>query len=430
MTRIVTGAVLSFGASAADDLHEPQGAVVIGDDGRIIWRGARKALPETYAADPVDDYGGCLILPGFIDAHIHFPQYRMLAAPGKDLLDWLNRFTFPEEARYGDGDYAAAAAEKFLDRLAANGTTSAMVFSSVHKQCADALFAAGEKRRMAILTGKTMMDRDVPEAVRDTAEAGARDSEALYQKWHRRDRLRYVISPRFAVTSSEAQLRVAGELMQSLPDAPMQTHLSESPGELARIRALYPNDKDYTDVYDRFGLLSARSVFAHGVHLSERECERLSETESIVAHCPTSNMFLGSGLMSMGHLGKASRPVRLALGTDVGGGTSYSMLTTLGAAYKVQMLTGYRPSGVELFRMATRGNAEALALADEAGSLDIGKWADIVVIDPTATDVLASRQELSQSLEDSLFALAILGDDRAIRATYVAGRKLHERHTS
>ncbi len=427
MTRIITGAVLTFGATAADYLHEPQGAVVIGDDGHILWRGARAALPDAWRAAPVDDYGGCLILPGFIDAHIHFPQYRMLAAPGKDLLDWLNRFTFPEESRYGDAAYAAAAAEKFLDRLVTNGTTSAMVFSSVHKSCAEALFAAAEKRRMAVMTGKTMMDRDVPQAVRDTPEEGARDSEALYQKWHRRDRLRYVVSPRFAVTSSEAQLRISGELMQSLTDALMQTHLSESIGEVARIRALYPNDKDYTDVYDRFGLLSDRSLFAHGVHLSERECARLSETGSIVAHCPTSNMFLGSGLMSMGHLGKPERPVRLALGTDVGGGTSYSMLATLGAAYKVQMLSGYRPTAFELFHLATRGNAERLRLADEVGSLDEGKWADMVVIDPQATDVLASRQELSQSLEDMLFALAILGDDRAIRATYIAGRRIHER---
>lgn len=427
MTRIVSGSLLTFGTSPEDYLHEPQGAVVIGDDGRILWRGARKALPEAHRKAPTDDFGDCLILPGFIDAHIHFPQYRMLAAPGKDLLDWLSRFTFPEEARYGDALYAAAAAELFLDRLTTHGTTSAMVFSSVHRQCAEALFAAAEERRMAIITGKTMMDRDVPAAVRDTAEEGARESEALYQRWHGKERLRYAVSPRFAVTSSEAQLQVSGDLMRSLPGALMQTHLSESLGEVALIRKLYPNDKDYTDVYDRFGLLSDMSLFAHGVHLSERECRRLSETGSIVAHCPTSNMFLGSGLMSMSHLGQKSRPVNLAIGTDVGGGTSYSMLATLGAAYQVQMLSGYRPSAFELFHMATRRNAEILRLADEVGALDAGKWADIVVIDPKATEVLASRQELSQSLEDMLFALAILGDDRAIRATYIAGQKVHER---
>jgi guanine deaminase len=351
----------------------------------------------------------------------------MLAAPGKDLLDWLARFTFPEEARYGNAVYAKAAAEKFLDRLITHGTTSAMVFSSVHPECADALFDVARRRRMAIITGKTMMDRDVPATVRDTPEQAAVESEALYRKWHGKDRLRYAVTPRFAVTSSEAQLRVARELMTALPEALMQTHLSESPGELARIRELYPNDEDYTAVYDRFGLLSARSVFAHGIHLSDRECRRLSETGSTIAHCPTSNMFLGSGLMSMAHLGRAERPVAVALGTDVGGGTSYSMLATLGATYKVQMLAGFRPSAFDLFHLATRRNAETLHLADELGSLDPGKWADIVVIDPKATEVLASRQELSQSLEDTLFALAILGDDRAIRATYVAGRKVHER---
>jgi guanine deaminase len=429
MTHVVFGVVLTFGAEPEDCFHELQGAVVIGDDGRILWRGARHDLPEDYRPSPADDFGDCLILPGFIDTHIHFPQYRMLAAPGKDLLDWLHRFTFPEEARYGDEDYAGAAAEKFLDRLISHGTTSAMVFSSVHPLSADALFDAARRRHMAIVTGKTMMDRDVPASVRDSPEQGAVESEALYRKWHGRDRLRYAVTPRFAVTSSEAQLQVAHDLMQTLPAALMQTHLSESAGELERIRELYPNDADYTAVYDRFGLLSERSLFAHGIHLSERECRRLSETGSTVAHCPTSNMFLGSGLMNMAHLSNEARPVRLALGTDVGGGTSYSMLATLGAAYKVQMLAGYRPTALELFHLATRRNAEALRLADEVGSLDPGKWADIVVIDPRATEVLASRQELSQSLEDMLFALAILGDDRAIRATYVAGKKVHERRS-
>ncbi|WP_119393040.1 guanine deaminase [Taklimakanibacter lacteus] len=427
MTRIVTGELVTFGVTAEECLHVPNGAVVSGDDGRILWRGARQDLPEAYRAVPVDDFGDCLIMPGFIDAHIHFPQYRMLAAPGKDLLDWLTRFTFPEEARYGDAAYAAAAAEKFLDRLVSHGTTSAMVFSSVHKECASALFAAAARRQMTILTGKTMMDRDVPASVCDSAEAGARESEALYRQWHGKGRLRYVVSPRFAVTSTEAQLKVSGELLKSLPDALMQTHLSESIGEVVRIRSLYPNDTDYTDVYDRFGLLSERSVFAHGIHLSERECQRLSETRSVVAHCPTSNLFLGSGLMSMAHLRQGSRPVRLAIGTDVGGGSSYSMLSTLRAAYEVQMLTGYKPSAFELFHLATRGNASVLRLDEEIGALDAGKWADIAVIDPKATPVLASRQELSETLEDRLFALAILGDDRAIRATYIAGKKMHER---
>ncbi|CAN5437241.1 guanine deaminase [soil metagenome] len=427
MTRIVRGQIVSFGPS--DVLHEEKGALVIGDDGRILWRGPRTALPLAFASAPADDFGDCLVLPGFIDAHIHFPQYRMLAAPGRDLLDWLQRFTFPEEARFADAAHAAAAAGVFLDRLAANGTTCALAFSSVHKVCADALFRAAADRGMALVTGKTMMDRDVPESVRDDPETGARESEELYRAWHGQSRLCYAVTPRFAVTSSEAQLKIAGELLASLPGALMQTHLSESAVEIARVAELFPAAKDYTDVYDRFGLLGERSLFAHGIHLSERECARLSESGSAVIHCPTSNTFLGSGLMPMAHLANQDRLVRLGIGTDVGGGTSYSMLATIAEAYKVQMLTGFRPSAADLFRLATSGNAARLHLGDEIGSLDHGKWADLVILDPLATPVLAARHALSQSLEDVLFSLMILGDDRAVRATYIAGRKVHERST-
>ena len=429
MTRIVRGQTLTFGTSFADVRHEAVGAVVIGDDGKILWTGPQPRLPEPYRDAPVDDYGDCLVMPGFIDAHIHFPQYRMLAAPGKDLLDWLTRFTFPEESQYADETYAGRAAELFLARLFQHGTTAAMAFCSVHKTCADALFAAASRRNMALITGKTMMDRNAMPAVQDDPETGARQSEELYRAWHGQGRLRYAVTPRFAVTSSEAQLRLSGELLQSLPEALMQTHLSESPGEIAFVSQLFPKAKDYTDVYDTFGLLGDRSFFAHGIHLSERECARLSEAGSTVVHCPTSNTFLGSGLMPMSHLRHHQRPVKIGLGTDVGGGTSYSMLATMGEAYKVQMLTGYKPTAFELFHLATRGNAERLRLDAETGSLEAGKFADLVVLDPRATPVLASRQELSQSLEDVLFSLAILGDDRAIRATYVAGRKLHERAT-
>jgi guanine deaminase len=427
MTRIIRGETVSFGAAPDSVTHHEKGALVIGDDGRILWHGGFASLPPEYAAALCDDYTGCLVLPGLIDAHIHFPQYRMLAAPGKDLLDWLTRFTFPEEARYADAAYAAASAGIFLDRLFAHGTTAALVFSSVHKVAADTLFAAAEKRGLALITGKTLMDRDVPEGVRDDSETGARESEELYRQWHGRGRLRYAVTPRFAVTSSEAQLRLSGELLQSLPGALMQTHLSESRSELARIAVLYQNDIDYTAVYERFGLLGPRSLFAHGIHLSERELTSLSESGSTIVHCPTSNTFLGSGLMSMKERKRADRPVDLAVATDIGGGTSYSMLATLGETYKVQMLAGYKPSAAGLFWLATRGNAQRLHLDSEIGSLDSGKFADLTIIDPRATDVLSSRHDLSQSLEDVLFSLMILGDDRAIRATYVKGRKVHER---
>ena len=429
MTHVIRGQVLSFSDDGAPR-YETRGAVAVGDDGTILWSGPQALLPPVFRQADEEDYGEMIVMPGFIDAHIHFPQYRMLAAPGKDLLDWLSRFTFPEESRYGDAPYAQQAAEVFLDRLFRYGTTSALAFCSVHKLCAEVLFAAAQARGMALITGKTMMDRNAIPAVQDDPETGARESEELYTAWHGKDRLRYAVTPRFAVTSSEAQLRLSGELLAALPGALMQTHLSESPGEIALVGQVFPWAKDYTDVYDRFGLLGPRSLFAHGIHLSDRECMRLSESGSTVVHCPTSNTFLGSGLMSMPHLVKPERPVSIGLATDVGGGTSYSMLATMGEAYKVQMLSGYKPSAAELFRLATQGNAERLGIGHETGAIEPGKFADLVVLDPCATPVLASRHALSSSLEDVLFALMILGDDRAVRATYVRGRKVHERATA
>ena len=425
--KLIRGQTISFGANHHDITHHERGVIVLDTMGKIIWHGACDVLPQIYKNLPTDDYAANIIMAGFIDAHIHFPQNRMLAAPGKDLLDWLHRFTFPEEARYADQDYAKSKAEIFLNRLFANGTTSALAFCSVHKTCADSLFAAAHARNMSLTTGKTMMDRNAIPAVHDDATTGAKDSADLYDKWHGVGRQRYAITPRFAITSTEAQLASAGALMQTYPKALMQTHISESAGEIAMVQSLFPNEKDYTAVYERFRLVSAQSIFAHGIHLSESECQRLHDADSTIAHCPTSNNFLGSGLMSMRHLGKSERAIPVALATDVGGGTTYSMLATLGETYKVQMLTGYKPSAAELFFMATKGNALRLKRDAEIGDFSVGKYADLVVLDPCATPVLASRQELSQSLEDMLFALMILGDDRAITATYVAGVKVYDR---
>jgi guanine deaminase len=417
---VIKGQVVSF--TETGFAHFEKGAVAVGGDGRIAWVGEASALPSTFAKASVQDHGAKLVLPGFVDPHIHFPQYRMLAAAAKDLLEWLNRYTFPEESKYADRDYAEAAAEIFLDRLIANGTTSALTFCSVHKQCAEALFGAAEKRGMALVTGKTMMDRNAIAAVHDTAEASARDTVELHNRFHGKNRLRHAVSPRFAITSTEAQLKLAGELLQSLDGALMQTHLSESAGEIAMVQRLFPSAKDYTDVYDHFGLLGQRSLFAHGIHLSEREAARLSESGSSIVHCPTSNTFLGSGLMPLATLRKQS--VAVGLATDIGGGTNYSMLATMAEAYKVQMLNGLKLSAVELFRMATRDNAALLHLQNEIGEVAVGMFADVVVLDPEATPVLAARHGLSQSLEDILFALMMLGDDRAISATYVAGKKV------
>jgi guanine deaminase len=426
MSKIIRGQLASFGSGTIE--HVENAALVIDGGGRIAWRGAFNDLPDHYRALPVDDFDQQLVLPGFVDAHIHFPQYRMLAAPAKDLLEWLHRYTFPEEARYGDEIYAAAAADIFLNRLFAHGTTSALAFCSVHRQCADALFAAAQKHNMALVTGKTMMDRNAIPAVQDTPEQGAKDTEELYKKWHNNGRLRYAVTPRFAITSSEAQLALSGELLKSLLGALMQTHISESAGEIAMVHQLFPNAIDYTDVYDGFGLLSDRSLFAHGIHLSERECQRFSETGSTVVHCPTSNAFLGSGIMSMPKLLNSERPVCIGVATDIGGGTSYSMLATLGETYKLQMLGGYKPTVVELFHLATQGNADRMKIGSDTGSLDVGKYADIVVLNPEATPVLKSRQELSQSIADVLFSLMMLGDDRTVTATYVAGQQVHASH--
>ncbi len=429
MTHVILGQTISFGVEIGAVVHESRGALVIGDDGRIVWSGDRSQLPPAYRKAPVDDHGSCLVLPGFIDAHIHFPQYRMLAAPARDLLDWLTRFTFPEESKYSDPDHAATAARVFIKRLFAHGTTASLAFCSVHKACAEALFAEALSCNMALITGKTMMDRNAIPAVQDDAESSALDSAALYHAWHGKGRLRHAVTPRFAITSSDEQLRLAGELLRSLPGTLMQTHLSESHREIAFVKQLFPSAKDYTDVYDRFGLLGERSLFAHGIHLSERECARLSETGSSVVHCATSNTFLGSGLMAMAHLQKPDRPVRLGLATDVGGGTSFSMLATMAETYKVQMLTGTKLSAAQLFQMATRGNAELLHMGSETGSLEAGKFADLVVLDPVASDVLRDRHGLSQSIEDVLFSVMMLGDDRAVRATYVAGTCVHRSST-
>jgi guanine deaminase len=419
MTKILIGQIVAFGNTAEDLSHETRGAIAIGDDGRILFRGPLSLLPRAFDLTPREDYGDQILMAGFVDAHIHFPQNRILAAAAVDLLDWLTCYTFPEEALYADPTYAAAAAEIFLNTLYRYGTTSALAFCSSHKACAEALFTAAAKRNMALVTGKTLMDRNAIPAVHDTVEQGALDTIALHQAFHGKGRLRHAVTPRFAITSTDAQLASAGELLQICKGALMQTHLSESAAEIARVKALFPNDQDYTAVYERFNLVTDRSLFAHGIHLSQRELSVLNEAQSTVMHCPTSNTFLGSGLMPF--QGRS----QLALATDIGGGTSFSMLQTMGEAYKVQMLAGRKLQAAELFFMSTLGNARALRIDGETGSLAIGKFADIIVVNPKATPVMAARHELSNSVEDVLFALALLGDDRSVMATYVAGEKVH-----
>ncbi len=427
--HVLTGKTLTF---VGDPLElgaqqccrfEERGAVAIDDDGRIGWSGALADLPPVWREVARTDFGDKLILPGFIDAHLHFPQYRMIAAYGKDLLDWLNRYTFIEEQRYSDTEFANAAAVHFFDELLRNGITSCLAFSTIHPQALDALMAEARARNMAVISGKTMMDRNAPQALTDTAQTAYDDSKALIGKWHGVGRLRYAITPRFAVTSTEAQLEVAGALRREHPGIAMQTHLSENRREIETVATDFPWSKDYTDVYDRFGLLGDRCYFAHGIHLSDRELARLGESGSTIVHCPTSNNFLGSGLFRYEHTRQGGHPVGTAIGCDIGGGTSFSMLATMRDAYVVSQLAGARISAFDTFYLATLGNARLLGLADDAGTLEAGKFADITVLDPSATPIMAARHALSKDLHDVLFALAIMGDDRSVDTVYVAGKR-------
>lgn len=431
--KVLTGTVVGFTGSPTsgqvseqDVLHIEKGAIAVNADGRIAWIGAAGELPEQYENAERHDYQGQYLMAGFIDAHVHFPQYRMPAAPGKSLMEWLSKYTFPEEIQYGDEAFAQRAATVFLRELFRNGTTSALTFATVHSVSVDALFEAASEFNMAMVSGKTMMDRMAPEGLTDTPEESYAQSQSLIDNRHKKGRARYAVTPRFAVTSTEEQLRFAGELLKANPSVLMQTHLSESPGEIATVEELFPDAQDYTDVYARFGLLTDRSIFAHGIHLSEREYQRIHDAGASIIHCPTSNNFLGSGLFDLPATKKAARPIAVGLATDIGAGTSYSMLATMAEAYKVAMLKGYALPAFEAYYLATLANAQILRIDDETGSLAVGKYADIIVVNPRATPILEHRQQLSGSLESSLFACMILGDDRLISATYVAGNIVHQ----
>lgn len=395
--------------------------LILVEDGRIARIGpAAELLANLPPGTAIDDHGDRLILPGLIDAHIHFPQSRVIAAPARDLLDWLERHTFPAERAFADPVHAERSARFFLDELLRQGTTTAVVFGSVHAASIDALMAEAERRRLRLLAGKLLMDEG-PVGLRDTLEGGIAETADLIARWHGVDRLGYVISPRFALTSSEAQLGAAGELLAAHPSCRLQTHLAESPAEIAAVRARFPWARHYTEVYDRFGLLGPRTLLGHCIHLSETERARLAETGAVAVLCPTSNLFLGSGLVDLAALTEARRPVRLALATDVGGGSSWSMLRTGAALADIARLRGH-PWGVfDSLRLATLGNAEALGLADRIGRLEPGFEADLVVLEPRATAAMAHRLDHAATLEEELAVLLWLGDERAVRAVYVLG---------
>jgi guanine deaminase len=425
--RALRGRILSFKGdpaevgAAASHVYLEDGIVLVADGRIAACDDAAALLGQLPQGAPVDDHTGHLILPGLIDAHIHLPQTQVIASHGAQLLDWLQKYAFVEEQKFGDPDHAARIARFFLDELLRNGTTTAAVYGSVHPQSVDALFAESARRGTRMIGGKVMMDRGAPAALLDTAEGGYRESKALIERWHGRGRQHYAVTPRFAVTSSDAQLEAAGTLLAEHQGCYLQTHLCENLEEIRTVRRLFPWAKSYTDVYDRFGLLGEHSLFGHCIHLEEAERERLSATRSVAALCPTSNLFLGSGLFDLAALRDPAHPVRIALATDVGGGTSYSMLQTAAEAYKVAQLRKQPWSALAAFYAITLGNARALGLEREIGSLEPGSEADVVVLDSRATPAMAHRMETVRDLAEELFVLLIMGDARAVRATYVMG---------
>ncbi len=395
-------------------------------DGKVAQIGhAAELLPTLAAGTEVVEYPNALIIPGFVDAHIHYPQTGMIASYGEQLLDWLETYTFPTERAFADKAHAGEVAEIFLTELLRNGTTTALVFGSVHKESVDAFFEACEKRNLRMIAGKVLMDRNAPDYLTDTAETGYADSKELIERWHGKGRLHYAVTPRFAPTSTPEQLALAGQLFKEYPDLYMHTHLSENRKEIEWVRELFPERQGYLDVYDHHGLIGARSVFAHGVHLCDEECRRLGETGSAVAFCPTSNLFLGSGLFDLEKV--EGFGVRVGLGTDVGAGTSFSQLQSLNEAYKVMQLQGKKLDPFKSLYLATLGGARALYLDDRIGNLQPGKDADFVVLDYQATPLIDYRLRQARTLEEKLFALTILGDDRAVKETFAAGVSVHRK---
>jgi len=422
-TRAIRGRILHF-------LRDPQfhdDAYQYWEDGLMIVKAGRIAAVGNYAdlahdipqGAEVVDHRGKLIVPGFIDTHIHYPQTDIIASPSPGLLHWLDTYTFPEERRFSDASYARGVANFFTDELLRNGTTTAMVWSTVHAASADALFAASQARNMRMITGKVLMDRNCPDFLRDTAESGARESADLISKWHNVDRLAYAITPRFAPTSSEAQLSACGELARAHADVFIQTHVAENRDEVKWAAELFPEARSYLDVYDRYNLLRPGAFYGHAIYLDQDDRRRLADSGAAVAHCPTSNLFLGSGFYDF-HQSDANR-LNVTLATDVGGGTSFSMFRTMNAAHKVARMGGYHLTALRMFYLATRAAAEALGWQDRIGSFGIGCEADFIVLDPDATPLISRRSSRSETLEEQLFAFAMLGDDRVIDNVYIMG---------
>ena len=423
--RAYRGSLLHFlgdpgdGADGSAVQYFDDGLLVV-ENGLVKAAGeARDLLPTLPAAAQVVDHTGRLLMPGFIDTHIHYPQTDMIAASAAQLLDWLDDHAFPAERRFADAGHAAESSRFFLDELMRNGTTTALVFGTVHAVSVDAFFAEAEARNLRMIAGKVLMDRNCPEYLRDTPDGGYRDSSSLIEKWDSRGRLHYAITPRFAITSSDAQLESAGRLATEHPGVFVHSHVAENVNEVKWARELFPQARSYLDVYEHFGLLRERAVYAHCIHLDDEDRSRMAQTGAAAAVCATSNLFLGSGLFDFAAARHAG--MRTGLGTDVGGGTSFNMLRTLAETYKVAQMGGHRLTAWRGFYLATLGGAKALGLDDRIGSFAPGREADFIVLRMDSTPLIARRMKTARTPDEKLFALMMLGDDREIGATYIMG---------
>ena len=407
-------------------IHESDALILIAD-GRIADFGSYDALrARVPPGTPVTHERG-LIVPGFIDCHTHYPQTGMIAAYGKSLLDWLEAYTYPAEAAFADEAVCRDTARRFLDECLGNGTTTAAVYGTVHAQSVDAFFAEAERRNLCMVAGNSLADRNAPPAMcLDIGEAVAR-SERLIARWHGRGRCRYAVTPRYAPAATPALLEACAALWRKADGIVLQSHLAETTDEVAWAKRLFPDARSYFDVYERHGLAGPRAIYGHAIHIDEPDCARLHATGTAIAHCPTSNSFLGSGLFHIGRAKDNRRPVRVGLGTDIGAGTSFSMLKTMGAAYQTARLTSAELAPAEALYLATRGAAEALGLGDRIGSIAPGCDADLVVLDLASTPLIAERVKRARDIWDALFANMILADERAVSKVYVAGTVAHER---
>lgn len=398
------------------------GLMVI-EDGIVKQIGKSKDLEGNLSeTTQLIDYSGKLILPGFIDTHIHYPQTDIIASYGKQLLDWLSDYTFPREGMFSDPDYASEVADFFLEELLRNGTTTAQMMCTVHKQSADIIFQKADQKNLRMISGKMMMDREAPDFLVDDPQSSFDDSLELAEKWHGHNRLLYAVTPRFALTSTPEQLKKAEELLEKDNSLYFHTHLSENRDEIAMVAKLFPEAKNYLDVYDQFSLITERSTFAHSIHLSDGEFALLAKSKAAVSFCPSSNLFIGSGLFDLEKIDQSG--INVGIGSDVGGGTSFSMLKTLSDAYKVLQLKGQNLTAFHAFYLATLGGAKSLQLDDKIGNLLPGKEADFIVLNYDSTPLIQRRMKYTKTLAERLFVLMMLGDDRSVEATHILGEKV------